>query len=112
MTINARIETALASIGCPVGFQRLDDGAYVTAFPSITYFIYLEQPEEWAEDTETARGYYVQVDIWAKENYLTLKDSVVAAMRAAEFGYLEAQHLTEIDNIYHCALRFKYTEFL
>lgn len=112
-TINSRIETALASIGCPVGFQQLDDAAYVTTFPSITYFSYLDQPEGWAEDMATEHGYYVQVDVWSKTNHMTLATSVIAAMRAADFGYLEGRDLLEADGtVYHKPLRFKYTEFL
>lgn len=114
MTIDVRIKTALANIGCQTGFQQLDDGAYIESFPSVTYFCYNEQPEGWAEDAETERGYYVQVDVWSKANYMALVDSVIAAMRAADFGYTNGADLQEsfgAETVYHKALRFKYTEF-
>lgn len=114
-SVNSIIETALSGIGCPIGFQQLDDGAYIQAFPSVTYFCYLDQPEGWAEDVETEHGWYYQIDIWAKSNYLALETAVIAAMRAADWGYLSGQDMTVsfgADTVYRKSMRFKLTQFL
>lgn len=121
MSINARIEAALASLTSadapvPVGFMQLDDGAYIQAFPSITYFCYLDQPEEWADDKEIVHGWYYQIDIWTRKGDVTDGNSTVLvamvkdAMQSAEWDYLEGRDIGELDDIYHKALRFKYSE--
>lgn len=112
MTINARIESALSGVNCPVGFQQLPED-FFTSLPRITYFCTLENPEYWVDDTEAARVYYVQVDVWHNGDYSTLVASVQSAMQLAGFGRGSAQDIYEAESrIYHKLMRFTYTEVL
>lgn len=116
-TINSRIETALATLTCPVNFIQMDDYAYIKTFPSVTYFCYLDQAEEHADNAETAHGYYIQLDVWNKANYMALVENIRSLMHAAGFGYISGQDLVEAANqpdgpIYRKMLRFNYIEDL
>lgn len=80
--IGKLILDTLKLLGVPITFQTYSGSA--TTY--ITYFCYNEQGEAWAENKEIATGFYVQVDIWSKGDYINLVDQVKAAMEAAGFG--------------------------
>ena len=77
----------------------------------ITFFCYNEQGEQYADDIEQVTGFYVQVDVWSKDDYSSLIDQVKSNMKAAGFIRTTAQDLIEFDTlIFHKAMRFSYFE--
>lgn len=75
--------------------------------PYVTYSIYDEQGEEWAENKEIATTFYVQVDIFSFGNYSQLEDKIKEKMLAAGFDRSMAADLYENDTkLYHKAMRF------
>lgn len=105
MNINALIKSTLTSLNKPLAYLRY--GGKETTY--ITYFCYNEQGETWAENVEIETGYYVQVDVWSKEDPITLADQVKAAMMATGFRRTTGQDLYEDDTqTYHKAQRFVY----
>jgi len=112
MTLNARIESTLASIGCPVAFQTFPESVFTT-FPRISYFCINEQVVYSADDAPAAVEYAVQVDVWHNTDYASLVSQVQAAMSAAGFGRGSGGDIYDPDSrIYHKPLRFYYTEVL
>ena len=104
--INSLIMTALTPLGVPVYYLRY----YGQAVPTyITFYYYNEQGVAWAENEEIATGYYVQVDVWSKTDFITLVEQVESAMKAAGFIRTSAIDFYEYDTqIYHRAIRFYY----
>lgn len=103
MSINSDILTALSDVGCPVQFQHYNGKADTY----ITFFTYLDQPEQHADDQEVITGYYVQVDVWSKRDYTQLVQDVHEKMVLAGFRKREFYDLYENDTkIYHKAMRF------
>ena len=104
--INNLIVTALTPLGVPVYYLRY----YGPAVPTyITFYYYNEQGEAWAENEEIATGYYVQIDVWSKSDFITLVEQVKSEMKAAGFIRTSAIDFYEYDTqIYHRAIRFYY----
>ena len=102
---NSLIVNALKSLGVPVSWQVYS--GKVT--PYITFFCYNQQGELFADDIELITGFYVQVDVWSKNDYSSLVDQVKSNMEAAGFIRTTAQDLFEFDTlIFHKAMRFYY----
>jgi hypothetical protein len=105
MNINALVKKTLTPLSIPLSFLKYSGKA--TTY--MTYFCYNEQGEAWAENVEIKTGYYVQVDLWSKEDCTELAEQVKAAMITAGFTRTTAQDLYEDDTkIYHKAMRFSY----
>ena len=103
MSINQEVLTALEDIGVPVRFQTYTG----TAHPYITFFTYLDKPEQHADDRELTTGYYVQVDVWSKGDYTALVKTVHERMLTAGFSKLNFYDLYEDDvKTYHKVMRF------
>ena len=103
--MNKLIIEILKPLGVPVAFQKYD-GKEPTY---ITFFIYNEQGEAWSDDSEIITGYYVQVDVWSKSDYMALVDNVIIAMQNEGFIRSYAADLYESDTqTYHKAIRFNY----
>ncbi|SKC57676.1 hypothetical protein [Maledivibacter halophilus] len=103
MSINKKVISALKDIGVPVRFQTYsgDEETY------ITFFIYLDKPELHSDDKELINGYYVQIDIWSKEDYTDLVDTVYTRIIDAGFTKLNFYDLYEEDTkTYHKVMRF------
>lgn len=78
--------------------------------PYIEYEIYDEDGAEWAENEEIATDYYVQVDIFSKEDYAELENKIKEKMMNADFSRSMAADLYEKDTgLYHKAMRFIFT---
>lgn len=107
MNYKKKIVDILTHLGVPVAFLAYNG----TKSTYMTFFCYNEQGEEWAEDSEVATGYSVQIDIWSKSDYTTLEAQVQTAMLDAGFKRTSAQDFYETDTkIYHKAMRFIYIE--
>lgn len=103
MSINKDILTALKDIEVPVSFQRYSGEADTY----ITFFTYLDMPEQHADDGELITGHYVQIDVWSKTDYTDLVETIHQKMLDAGFMKLNFYDLYEQDsNIYHKAMRF------
>ena len=77
----------------------------------ITYFTYNEQGEAFAENTEKDTSYFVQVDIWTKNEFEDLYKQVLVLMTAEGYYRSYAHELYESDTqIKHKVIRFQYTE--
>lgn len=103
--INNKVIEALKSLNVPVSFQKYNgkESTY------ITFFNYLEQGEQYADNEEKSTGYYIQIDIWSKSDYTELIENVKNAMETAGFIRTSAGDLFESDTkIYHKAIRFFY----
>lgn len=105
--INKLIMDTLRPVNVSVSFQKSSS----TTFPYITFFEYLEQGEAYSDDVERNTGHYIQVDIWAKEDYTILAEQVILALEQAGFKRQSSQDLYESSSeIYHKAIRFFYFE--
>lgn len=79
--------------------------------PYITYFLYNEQGEAFAENKEIVTSYYVQVDIWTKNDFSDLYNQVLDLMTKAGFYRTFAIELYENDTRFkHKLIRFQYTQ--
>lgn len=107
MTINQRILQTLKTVGVPVSFQQYS--GQVSSY--VTFFTYLESGEQYADDREAVTRFSVQLDVWSKQDYTELVNTVDQAMHAAGFvknGYFD---LYETDTqMYHKAMRFHFEE--
>lgn len=105
--INKLVMETLSSVGVPVSFQKYSGNE--TTY--ITFFEYLQQIESFADNNETCRGHYVQVDVWSKEDYTTFVGNVLNAMIQAGFRKTTQTEMYEDETqIYHKVLRFYYEE--
>lgn len=103
MTINERVMTALSAVGPPVAFQHYTGSAE----QYITFFTYLEQPEQHADDEETVTGHYVQVDLWSRQDYTETVAALHQQMVLAGFRRKNMADLYEKDlKVYHKVLRY------
>lgn len=104
--INNLILQTLKPLKVPVSFQKYNgkESTYVT------FFNYLEQGEQYADNEEKETGYYIQLDVWSKSDYTELVENITNAMKAAGFRRTSAVDLFEEDTkIYHKALRYVIT---
>lgn len=103
MSINGDIIAALSGIGVPVQFQHYSGDANTY----ITFFTYLDKPEQHADDEELVTGYYVQIDVWSKGDYTELVKAVHQRMTTHGFRKQNFYDLYEEDlKIYHKVMRF------
>ena len=104
MTLNQQILAALSDINVPVAFQTYSgkENTY------ITFFTYLDKPEQHADDEEIKTGYYVQIDIWTKGDYTELVGEAHKKMKQAGFIKLNYYDLYEKDlKIHHKVMRYR-----
>ena len=105
--INKLIMDTLKPLNVPISFQKSSS----KTFPYITFFEYLDQGEVYSDDIENCAGHYIQVDIWSKDDYSTLKEQVVDLLEQQGFKRQSGQDLYETDTqIYHRVIRFFYLE--
>lgn len=103
MSVNSEITSALSSLGVPVRFQTYTGDADTY----ITFFNYLQQGEQYADDKEIVTGDYIQVDIWDKGDYTQLVKDVNEKMETAGFIKQRFYDLYENDlKIYHKVMRY------
>jgi len=101
--MNSLVLAALDGIGVPVSFQTYTGEADTY----ITFFTYLDRPEEHADDKEIITGYYVQLDIWSKGDYTELVKTVHQRMVSFGFRKQNFYDLYEDElSIYHKVMRF------
>lgn len=112
MKQKAAIKGAISPI-MPAAHGRYGGNATTYA----TYFMYNEQPEEYAENAPIATGSYWQIDLWrkpgdsGKTDLDDLKTQVVAALSGIGFQGFTAQELYESDTkTDHIALRCNFIE--
>ena len=75
--------------------------------PYLEYEIYDENGEAWAEGKEIATEYYLQVDIFSKDDYSGIEEKVKEKMLNAGFGRSGGADLYEEGTkLYHKAMRF------
>jgi len=104
--MNKLIIDTLKVLGVPVTFQTYSG----TATTYITFFNYLENIESYADNKETSLGSYIQVDIWSKGDYTTLVNSVLEALKQAEFQRTYVTEMYENDTkIFHKVIRITKT---
>lgn len=107
MTVNERIIEALAPLGVPVAFHTYS-GQETTY---ITFFTYLDQPEQFADDRESVLGLYVQVDLWSPGDTTELARQAHAALRTAGFRRKSTADLYEEElQVYHKASRYLFEQ--
>lgn len=62
---------------------------------------------DFSEDTNEGEEYYIQVDIWSKEDCFKLKKKVKKLLKKAGFTYFAGNNQYEAETgIYHKAARF------
>jgi hypothetical protein len=97
----------LGSLGVPISFQK-HTGDELTY---ITFFEYLQKSEAFADNIETSRGHYIQIDVWSKDDYNDLVNSILYSMKQAGFKRTTETELYEEETqTYHKVLRFFYEE--
>lgn len=99
----------LKPLGIPVRFQYYTG----TETTYITFFEYAEPSEQFADDKETIRGHYIQIDIWSKTNYSDLQKQIEKLLENA--GFIRRSPGPEIyeeeTKIFHKPLRYLYYEY-
>lgn len=84
--------------------------ATAPAAPYVEYAIYDEEGALYAEGSELATDYYIQVDVFSKGDYSALEDAIKAQMESAGFARSSGADLYESDTFYyHKAMRFNFT---
>ncbi len=79
--------------------------------PYVVYTIIDEFGSEFAENTEIATRYNIQVDIFSKNDFDDLKEKIIKIMNENEFYRNGGNESFESDTgLYHCVLRFNYTK--
>jgi hypothetical protein len=90
----AEIVSTLSGLSCPVAFFNYTG----TATTYVTFFCYSENCEDYAENTEIASKYSVQIDVWSKTNaFETIAGQIKTAMLAAGWVGYSAQDMYEND---------------
>jgi hypothetical protein len=105
--ISKLVMDTLSPLGVPISFQKHsgDELKYTT------FFEYLQQGENFADNRETCTGHYVQVDVWSKGDYSDLINNILNAMILAGFRRTNQTEMYEDDTqTYHKVLRFFYEE--
>ena len=73
----------------------------------ITFYFMSDEEIDFSEDTNENEEYYIQVDIWSKEDCFKLKKKVKKLLKKAGFTYFAGNDQYETDTmIYHKAARF------
>lgn len=76
----------------------------------ITFYYMSDEEIDYSEDTNEGEEYYIQVDIWSKEDCFNLKKKVKKLLKKAGFTYFAGDDQYETDTgIYHKATRFYFT---
>ena len=75
--MNKLILATLKTLPIPVSFQVYtgDSTSYCT------FSTYLEKPEQFADDEETVTGFYVQLNVFSKGNYLNYVKQIKDLMK-------------------------------
>lgn len=103
MSINNEVLRALKDIGIPVSFQTSKNEKY----PYLTFFTYLDTTIQHADDEEIITGYFIQIDIWSKTDYIKIAKEVHQSMLTANFIKQRFHDLYEEDTkVYHKVMRF------
>jgi hypothetical protein len=102
-----KISEVLKTIGLPT--VKMSYSGDATSY--ITYFIYNEYGEAFAENKEIATTYSVQVDIYTDGDFTNLYNQVLSLMTEAGFYRTYATEINETDiRLKHKLVRFQYTE--
>ena len=100
--MNKQIIDALKNLSVPVSFQTYSGSA--TTY--ITFSKYLENVESYADNKETSISSYIQVNVFSKGDYTTLVNSVLDALKQAEFRRTYVTEMYESDTkIFHKVIR-------
>jgi hypothetical protein len=76
----------------------------------ITFYFMSDEEIDFSEDTNENEEYYIQVDIWSKEDCFKLKKKVKKLLKKAGFTYFAGNDQYETDTmIYHKAARFYFS---
>lgn len=109
--MNKQIIDALKNLGIPVSFQKYSgtkqpDGTIKMLDTYITFFNYLENLEDYANNEATSESYYIQIDVWSKGDYETLIKSVLENLKIAGFRRTYVTETYENDTkLYHKIIR-------
>lgn len=105
--MNKLIIDTLKSLGVPVSFQVYSG----TATTYITFFNYSENVESYADNKETSISNYIQVNVFSKGDYTDLVNSVLEALKQAEFRRTYVTEMYESDTkFYHKVIRITKNE--
>lgn len=75
----------------------------------ITFYFMSDEDTDFSEDTNESEEYYIQIDIWSKEDCFKLKKKVKKLLKKAGFTYFAGNDQYEKETgIYHKAARFYY----
>lgn len=106
MSLNSLIINTLKPTGVPVDFMVYNG----TATTYITFQVYNENGNFFAEDDEGATEHSVRVDVWSKGNFSSLVDDVKARMKAAGFTRNNAYDRYDDEmKVFQKVLQFYYT---
>jgi hypothetical protein len=102
-----KISDVLKPTGVPV--MKLKYSGKATTY--ITYFLYNEQGEAFAENKEIATSYFIQVDIFTMDDFTDLYNQVLSLMTQSGMYRNYTHELYENDTqLKHKIVRFQYTE--
>ncbi|MCB2300654.1 hypothetical protein [Clostridium tagluense] len=100
--MNKQIIDALKNLGISVSFQTYAGKA--TTY--ITFFNYLENLENYADNEATSESCYIQVDVWSLGDYSILIKNVLESLKLAGFRRTYMTEMYENDTkLYHKIIR-------
>ena len=106
MNIINHIADCLSELNVPVLWNLRPN-----TFPSITFTVFLSQPEYYGDGKVKGIRHYIQVDVWSKNDYTGLVNSVNTALRQYEFiKQSEGDSFEPEVNVYHKIMKFNYME--
>ncbi|WP_341478348.1 hypothetical protein [Clostridium niameyense] len=77
----------------------------------ITFFEFLGQGEEFADDVEVETGHYIQVDLWSKTSYHNIVKNIKEMLTKVGFIRKSETELYEKETkTFHKVIRFFYVE--
>jgi len=93
MSVRSSVVTALAATSVPVYWQKWagDD------VPPAQYFVFTTMviPDEWSDDTQKTRKYYVYLELYSETDYLALVPTIRTAMEAAGFAPVDERDVSD-----------------
>ncbi|EHR9037930.1 prohead protease [Clostridium perfringens] len=79
----------------------------------IVYQIYNEKESFYVDNSNNARVYYIQVDIYTKDDYTDLEEIIRTVLKEKGYNLGTCADLYEKETgLYHKAMRFVYTDIL
>lgn len=96
MSVRSSVVTALSGTGIPVYFQKWVGDSE----PPARYFVFttMAVPDEWYDDTQKTRKYYIYLNLYSETDYLSLVPTIRSGMTGAGFAPVDERDVSDSEN--------------